>query len=230
MARPCVCVRLQSGELPILGDQPEQGGLAARPSERWETPGPLRTAASRATPRPKRKRHGAELLDAGAPRGSRGVPEQVRTLAYARARLTVRGKSSVDALWKAANTPGRTRRRCFTCSSNFAARIWEQDVCVARKPGAEEAAERPGSKSQPEPPGGGSEQSHNGPRPKRCSRNTSNGVVLIVSRHKARVRGGMSNFFFPFSRCPVQDGARSQIPEDALCERGDWRWQRCVGM
>lgn len=34
MARARVCVRLQSGELPILGDQPEQGGLAAGPSER----------------------------------------------------------------------------------------------------------------------------------------------------------------------------------------------------
>lgn len=48
--------------------------------------------------------------------------------------------------------------------------------------------------------------------------------------HKARVRGGMSNFFFPISRFRFQDGARSQIPEDALCERGDWRRQRCVGM
>lgn len=36
--------------------------------------------------------------------------------------------------------------------------------------------------------------------------------------------------FFPISRCRFQDGTRSQIPEDALCERGDWRRQRCVGM
>lgn len=58
--------------------------------------------------------------------------------------------------------------------------FWEQDVCVARKPGPEEAAERPGSKSQPEPPGGGSEQSHNGPRPKRYRGKASKQTVLII--------------------------------------------------
>lgn len=177
-----VFARLQSGELPILGDQPEQRGLAARPSERRETSGSLRTPASRATPRPKCKRYGTELLDARAARGSRGVSEQVWTPASMRARLTVCGKTAWRLFEKPLALLGKLCR-CFACSSNFAARFWKQDICVARKPTTEEAAERPGSKSQPEPPGGGSEQSHNGPRPKRYRRKASNQTVLIMSKN-----------------------------------------------
>lgn len=95
-------------------------------------------------------------------------------------------KNSMDALWKPLTFPGELL--CFAFSSNFTAYTWEQDLCVARKPGTEEA-ERPGSNSQPEPLGGASEQSHNGTRPKRCSHETPNQALLIMLLQKSLCEG-----------------------------------------
>lgn len=180
-------MRAQSGELPILRDESEQGGLAARSSQRRTTPRPLWTPASWATPRPKHKPYHTELLDAGAARGSRGVPEQV--CYWTLTRPTVRRKTAW-MLFESHLHSQENSLQCFAFSSNFTACTWEQDLCVARKPGAEEA-ERPGSNSQPEPLGGASEQSHNGTRPKRCSHETPNQAVLIMLLQKSLCEGNI---------------------------------------
>lgn len=53
-------------------------------------------------------------------------------------------------------------------------------------------------------------------------------LCSLCHSKRPRVRRGRSHFPFPVSCFRSQDGTCSQIPEDALCQRGDWRRQRCV--
>jgi len=87
-------------------------------------------------------------------------------------------------------------------------------------------AERLGRNTQPEPPGGASEQSHNGTRPKRYRGEASQPAVRLQLMQKMFSR---TKEWLRTCLC-VQDCSSSQIPENALRQRGDWWQSRCVWM
>lgn len=156
----CVFSGLQSGQLSVLGDKSKQGRLAARPSRHRTTPHAPWSASSRATPWSKYKHYNTDVIHTRC----WSLPEQVC--------CWKQGWKSVKSSWiclESIQQSHESTYQCFACVSTLSVCTWEWVICVARKPGMEEA-EQLGRNSQSEPIGGANEQSQNGTRPKRYCR------------------------------------------------------------
>lgn len=99
------------------------------------------------------------------------MPIIPRTGMWLKAKLKVR-KRTVILLQSSIQQSQENSYQYFACNSTLCVCTWEWVVCVARKPGTEEA-EQSGRNSQSESIGGASEQSQNGTRPKRYRHQTS---------------------------------------------------------